>query len=764
MQRSTGSKIRPRFLFFLKNSTRNLEFSISQSVTFSSRSLTRCLLSFAAVAITFISAAAADNDAALKSAIKRLYDERGKNWVCYWEIMLPDRMPVSDGLKIVPGLSGLSEIELGNSPYPATAKQSIDILNFADDYTLPLLIPGFGLDEIKLENDIVFVNRLTGNGRRLSQFGDLWKIPSPSNVTLKNASQFSVNSQGWENPTATIIVPEIALYGENGDAFELRLADTEKGYLFLREWNGQGNRQRADKTPNGNLWYISGIRLIFFRVDNVSHASVQKQFGQFDETGASTKYNDNRSYPIVVCNFDTNLADNEGNADIELLNFYGQGIEMTGNVMDYALAESYDLSQSTTRIRLKNDGSAVLTDAIPGMLQITPFECKGAETQFGVTSFNFNINSTSHHYTDFAVVAADQLESLELPPMTAGPSAVEEKFNNLRSTTLNSPAGSWTMTTSDVTVNPHWDSMYGLRKLSSATVSFPEHYLVPVHYRYNVYTFSDKDFRDLGDLRKAYVIKVNSLETKIDCGESIIADNMLDLNISSYGHGTIASPDDQYLFLEGTLNFGEDLAITIGAEVENPTELLADKVRLYLVRGAIDDLSISDLNDHENGCSDALWVNPALYSVSASLKKSELSTNAAPTQNAVGIKISFVVPENDIPTRNLSGDTPNASGVFTVYARYENEGMKRFRPLAILSDNDITTSADLITTDLEANSINSYELNSNVLTAQRDLSIFALDGRLVGQVAAGSSIVLSQGVYIIKVATSSDVAKIIIKR
>ena len=624
------------------------------------------------------------------------------NWICYWQVDVPDRLPSDPEKKTVPGLTGYSPIKFDAKGFNGE-KMTLNVLNFIDGYELPILIQT--VDLWVLPNDgFTFLEWLEKNNTK----GNI--LPAGQQLA-ENKFQFPEVSE-----KSTSIKTKEVNVTEDGE-LEVILRNSDNGLFIIKDWSGRESFVSGNKL-DGKLIYAEKLTLKFYKVNSASFATAN--FIPIGTTPPSEK-----TYYIELNNYDSQES------EVSISNLFNTGKEFFGEVLKFN-HNQYDIAPHDIKLILNKDNTVDFENSTPGMLSMSTFPWYEVSISSGKVESILLKNLGNHddylYFQDFVILSADQYLEIkeDLPEINSIEDDIVKAFYD-GIPSLETPKGSWEKigaSSQESDVNRHWDR--GIIS-TNLKINFPEVYLLPI--RYKGYgnpssTFFDNYFIPSKD----EVVQVEDLELNLVIdGES---EGRMNFSLKDFGYGPIhPGSTENYLYISGVKSW----------EAE-------ERAELYIVRGTINDYDSELLacpeKGHKNGINIESYQGKEITKASTLSTASEVST--------------YLIPDTVIPTT----EGPGISSSYTLYVKYFDESENpRFQTLTTIDQNNVTTG---ITPNFKESS-GKININGNVVTAEDEyIGVFDVAGRLVARIPAGKSSVLPAGIYIARTSGNQSF-KIIIK-
>ena len=633
---------------------------------------------------------------------KSIVESNGDEWMCYWQMNVWDRPPYLADAKVVPGLSGYSDIEIDKSKKNYVY---LTVKDFCYDYNFGLCLVYNGTEISISDLKYLYTSHLS------NQLGNKGYVQNVTRFEKYNDDQFLIYSS--TNGNGNINLTPVEIYSSSNESLKFTFSNGSTGVLLSRDWKGD----------YGSMSYNTSIKLTYFHSFELTFVRKNNVFS------AETNFNGSlKKYPIIT----TYDANQEGGFSLNINNLYAMGQEIKGDMMDYV----FNISESeatAVKINLDSDGMARFADALPGILHYNPFEVKISSTSQSTTlyaRFSSNSNNADIYYTDYLIVSENEYEreteydykSLKnLVNLGVAEKEYKSFWERLKKADFETPNGTILCDKS----SSLWDND---GESSMMQVSFEPHYLLPIYYYYNKFDeplFNKTPISYL--MQVAEPIHVESLSFKVPMPVEEFS-----FKLSNFGHNRLIDKDNQDdLYFEGEL-----------------TPARSD-IQFYVVKGSIEEYSAIDLNDSEKGHTDGLLLDEK-YVYNNSVSKPEPHVLSAENTSQ---KFAYLVPVSDI-TSDTDAQT------FTLYAKYNDyAGNSRFRVLDTVDNDRITTSAKEINKDVKP----AFGINGNVVTADCDATIFDSLGKKIYKLAPHESIKLTSGIYFIHSHFTGETHKIIVK-
>ena len=637
----------------------------------------------------------------------QLVADRGKGWLCYWQVNVWDGAPSDPATKVIPGLSGYSEIEITDQLYPSGSTQcNVFIKDFIDGYVYEFAwwrdpdgltednLKALCFESMKNEFDKVgFIRNVTAMGAN-DRTSNTYDISAPNNMTKLNPIRMEA-------------------IGENDLSLEWgNTGESANGLLLVSNWTGSTSGKYEDQRNSATFRHIVSMEFTLVRTDDFDRAAL-------------SSIADDRDF-IVKCAGE--IAE-DGSAALLVDNLYHKGKNMTGEMLDYVNTGN-GTSYAPVRLLVDTDGGVRFENASPGMLEFSPVKVSCSDKGLLTGTLYTGSVSSDLYFTDYLVISEEEYDR----PSEYGyikdlaPCQEDEKlkpfYNRILDKDLEAPTGSWTLA-ADNTLKSAWDRKDN-RPLS---VTFGPHYLVPVYYRYNRwgYIYSEGRIPLYYIFRVGEPIRIQSLtlETGVPTPE-------IRFEVTRSGHGRISdtSPDD-YIYLEGTLISQSTLT------------------ELYLVKGRIEDYADEAITN--DGHSGAVKLT-GRYEYPGAMPATKVFSEREGTP---GQTFAFLIPEKDLP----QGD---GATEYTVFAKYDGfDGSSRFRVLAVVERSDMTTSVGSTPVSPSC----SFTVTGNTVHAcNGGVTVTDLAGRKICRIPAGGYRPLPGGIYFVHPdASPKECRKIIIK-
>lgn len=571
------------------------------------------------------------------AVFKSIVESNGDEWMCYWQMNVWDRPPYLADAKVVPGLSGYSDIEIDKSE---STRIYTRIKSFIDGYDLRYEI-GYSGSDLKAADMTSIV--ITDMSNVLKRKGYMQRASANSQEINDSRFRIPVSNDNPQNVKINYAPNEI--YSPDENTLCMNWINNNVGFVISKNWAKDYGNFKSDT----QFVYFHSLEIQITRKINTVYAELSTSEGMY-------------SYPVKY-NIQQSV---DGSTILSINNLYNKGHERYGNVFDYTFTNA-ETTESSVILKIKDGDQVVFDNDQLGMLRAEPIYPQTYSNNYLTANIAMNSLNYEMGYTDYLILSEDEFEKFQHVVGSQKETEIKSFLDEINKMNLEHPKGHCLIEKNE-NQNSHWDQGdYS----NTMLINFDSHYLVPIKYFYNGFEAPyPENYVMVSNLMQVVEpIHVESLSFKVPMPVEEFS-----FKLSNFGHNRLSDRDNQdYLYFEGEL-----------------TPARSD-IQFYVVKGSIEEYSANDLNDSEKGHTEGLLLDEK-YVYNNSASKPEPHVLSA---NNTSQKFAYLVPVSDI-TSDPDAQTFTLYAKYTDYA-----GNSRFRVLDTVDNTRITTSAKEINKDVK---------------------------------------------------------------
>lgn len=665
-------------------------------------------------------------------------------YMCLWN------MEVTVGSSNQQIFSGVCPLETTTQEYADGADYYVNLKNMWDGYDMIIKFSTFP-DKSTVKESLY--NLEANNGSAL--FAMFYSVNNDSYYASDN------NEEGIKYRQTVIIKPQT-----RGNAIQLGMpwattfsttADNgleliysgEKGCIFNYgsdiTWNRLWDEYIA---MSGTSVRFDKLNISIIKADSIAPGykagSGQVTFDPYAEVPAGFTRG---AYPIFA-------SLGEDGQTLLVHNLYGNGLEKDDDITDIYTQGYPATTLAPVTIKLCDDYTV---EMIPGhRLNLSPEISTSTITRWThpVTTvdyrvWSFKIGGEGQDFTGYIPLDPDDFpQGISAMSGEEKDDALKDFKERLERNETRSITGTWKLTPTAHTVNPHWDRPHPFQ----CKVTLDPHCLMrnTLHtsYRYSYkYQMGQNFMSSAWDVEEPLGIEQVKFTVPVEWQEWMTQDPehpdnpenaVVKFKLNEYGDNLHPDPSMRYLSIKG--------------ELTGPV----DNVSLFIVRGKLGNYTGDEMTDTDKGHAHALmlpFTEEAAHVMPRIMSSSTSNDGSTSRKITTGFHLS-TLPDN--PVIQGSPDT------YTLYARYpdmEDNGGYRFVNVATLRPENINTHVQ----DPQLESQAAFNLDGNLFTAlQQGVIVSDFNGHIVGQLKKGATLTLTPGSYVIYHPQSGQTRKIII--